>query len=119
MKPIDRSTAEHYTWGAACDGWHLVKRTELSVIAERVPPGGKEVPHIHASSRQFFYILSGCAIIDVGGERVDLCEGQGLEVAPGTPHQFINESDEDVHFMVISQPTTRGDRVDVNMDVPE
>jgi mannose-6-phosphate isomerase-like protein (cupin superfamily) len=113
MQPISRSSAEHYTWGAACDGWHLVKRADLSVIAERVPPGAKEARHFHSASRQFFFILSGEAVIEVGGERVSLGEGQGIEIAPGVPHQFMNEAKEDVHFIVVSHPTTRGDRVDV------
>jgi mannose-6-phosphate isomerase-like protein (cupin superfamily) len=107
---IDLSSAEHYRWGGICDGWHLLKRSDLSIIAERVPPGGKESRHSHERARQFFYILSGCAVMEVDGERVELREGQGLEVAPGTPHQFLNESPAVVHFLVISHPTTRGDR---------
>jgi len=57
MQAIDRSSAEHYHWGNAGDGWHLVKRADMSVISERVPPGASEVRHFHASARQFFYIL--------------------------------------------------------------
>ena len=38
---IDRGTAEHYTWGDGCDGWHLVKGADLSVIQERMPPGAR------------------------------------------------------------------------------
>lgn len=113
MKPIDRSSAEHYIWGDVCDGWHLVKRTDMSVIAERVPPGAKEIRHFHSTARQFFFILSGFAVIETNGERVTLKEGQGLEVAPGISHQFMNESPEDVHFLVVSHPSTRGDRVEV------
>jgi mannose-6-phosphate isomerase-like protein (cupin superfamily) len=113
MQLIDRSSAEHYIWGDVCDGWHLVKRTDMSVIAERVPPGAKETRHFHSSARQFFFILSGRAVIEINGERVTLAEGQGIEVAPGTSHQFINESPEDVHFLVVSHPSTRGDRVEV------
>ena len=109
---IDRSIAEHYVWGGLCDGWHLVKRPELSVIAERVPPGAREARHSHAVSRQFFYILDGAAVIEADGVRVPLSSGQGLEVAPGVPHQFINESANDVHFLVISHPSTRGDRIE-------
>lgn len=112
MKPIDRTCAEHYVWGDVCDGWHLVKRDDLSVIAERVPAGAKEVRHFHAIARQFFFILSGCAVLEINGERISLTEGQGLEVAPGIPHQFMNESSADVHFLVISHPSTRNDRVD-------
>ncbi len=113
MKPIDRSSAEHYIWGDVCDGWHLVKRTDMSVIAERVPSGAREVRHYHSTSRQFFFILSGCAVIEMNGERVELAEGQGIEVAPSTPHQFMNESPADVHFLIISHPSTRGDRINV------
>ncbi len=113
MEPVDRSTAEHYTWGGGCDGWHLVKRGDLSVIAEQVPPGARETRHLHGAARQFFFVLRGAAVIEVDGERVALREGQGLEVAPGLPHQFMNESAEPVHFLVVSQPTSRGDRTEV------
>lgn len=111
---VDRSNAEHYVWGEGCDGWHLLKRLDLSVIAERVPAGASEVRHFHVESRQFFFILNGCAVIEVDGRRNELHAGQGLEIAPGQAHQFRNESDGDVQFLVISQPTSRGDRIDVN-----
>ena len=109
---MDRAGAEHYLWGEGCDGWRLLKRQDLSVIAERVPPGAREARHVHAVSRQFFFILSGRAVIEVDGCVHDVDEGQGLEIAPGQVHQFRNESETDVHFLVISQPTTRGDRRD-------
>ncbi len=113
MQAIDRSSAEHYTWGNGCDGWHLVKRADMSVISERVPAGASEVRHVHASARQFFYILEGCAMMEINGKRIQLSEGQGIEVAPGMPHQFINESSADVRFLVISHPATVGDRIEV------
>jgi mannose-6-phosphate isomerase-like protein (cupin superfamily) len=113
MQAIDRSFAEHYHWGVASDGWHLVKRTDMSVISERVPPGACEVRHYHVSARQFFYILRGDAIMEINGERIQLSEGQGIEVAPSTPHQFANESSADVQFLVISHPATLSDRVEV------
>ena len=112
MSPADRSNAEHYIWGDGCDGWHLLKRQDLSVIAERVPAGAREMRHVHACSRQFFFILSGQATVEVDGCPHALHAGQGLEIVPGQAHQFRNDSDTDVHFLVISQPTTRGDRAD-------
>lgn len=36
-----------------CDGWNLVKRTDMSVIAERVPLGEREVRHFHSTAHQF------------------------------------------------------------------
>lgn len=113
MDPVDRSTAEHYVWGGVCDGWHLVKRGDLSVITERVPPGARETRHLHSVARQFFFILKGRAVLEFNGERVAIAEGQGLEVPPNTPHQFLNDSAEPVDFLVVSHPTTRGDRTDL------
>jgi mannose-6-phosphate isomerase-like protein (cupin superfamily) len=112
LQMIDRSSAEHYVWGEVCDGWRLVDRENLAVIAERVPPGAQETRHFHSKARQFFYILRGCAVIEADGARMPLSEGQGLEIPSNIPHQFLNESNEDVHFLVISQPTTRGDRTE-------
>ena len=54
---ISIENAEHYIWGEISDGWHLVKREDLSIIQERVPAGGAEVMHYHKTARQFFYTL--------------------------------------------------------------
>ncbi len=110
MPTISVGTAEHYTWGGRCDGWHLVKRPELSVIQERMPPGTAEVRHLHRSARQFFYVLRGRAHLEAGGTDHELTAGEGLEVAPGTPHQMSNTSESEVEFIVVSQPHSHGDR---------
>jgi mannose-6-phosphate isomerase-like protein (cupin superfamily) len=108
---ISKHNAEHYVWGGDCDGWHLVKGDQLSVIHERMPPGRVEVRHYHAQSRQFFFVLSGELTLEVQGVKNTIASGQGLEIAPLAPHQALNTSARDVEFLVISQPTTRGDRI--------
>src|SRR5258707_12272645 len=108
--PISINSAEHYTWGDNCDGWHLVRAAELSVIQERVPPGGHETRHRHERSRQFFFVLAGEAVLEVAGQRHLLPAHTRLEVEPGAAHQFRNESDQDVVFLVISQPPSQADR---------
>lgn len=100
-------------WGGACDGWHLLKHPELSVIQERVPAGAGEVRHFHSRARQFFFILHGEAVLELPDGAVVVCAGQGLHVAPGVAHRFVNYSDEDVIFLVVSAPTTDGDRTNV------
>ena len=109
--PVSIENAEHYVWGTNCDGWHLVRTPELSVIQERVPPGGSETRHRHAQARQFFFVLEGEAVLEVAGERHTLPARTGLEIASGTPHQFRNDSPRDVVFLVISQPPGQGDRL--------
>ena len=110
---VDTRTGTHYQWGAASHGWHLLNRPDLSVIQERVPPGDREQRHFHTNSRQFFYVLEGEAVLEVDGSRFELGPGQGLEVSPGTPHQFVNESTGVVTFLVVSSPHSHGDRTDV------
>jgi quercetin dioxygenase-like cupin family protein len=109
--PISRSSAEHYHWGGACDGWHLLRDAQLSVIEERMPPATKEQRHRHAHARQFFYVLAGELTIDVGGTRHRLPARTGLEIAPGVDHEARNESDSDVEFLVVSAPPSHGDRL--------
>lgn len=114
MMPVSVETAEHYIWGEqqgpACDGWHLVRSESLSVIEERMPPGAREERHLHTRSRQFFYVLAGELILEVDGREHGLGAGQGIEVAPGTRHQAMNASREEVRFLVISSPPAQGDR---------
>ena len=111
MEPISAKTAEHYVWGDGCDGWHLVRTDELSVIEERMPPGTAEQRHMHERSRQFFYVLSGELTIELEGEVNLLIPGMGLEVAPRQAHQVMNFSGTNAVFLVVSQPPGRVDRI--------
>lgn len=108
---ISHETAEHYTWGAGCDGWHLVAHDALNVIWERMPPGTAEVQHHHERARQFFFILAGTATFEIESCRETLRPQQGIEVPPGVRHCIRNESQADLEFIVISQPKSHGDRV--------
>lgn len=108
---VSKQNAEHYNWGAKCDGWHLVKQNDFSVIHERMPSGTSEVRHFHNKSRQFFFVLWGTATLEVNGVRHEIGALQGIEVPPGVPHQMMNQSQSDVEFLVVSQPKSHGDRM--------
>ena len=110
IRTISKSTAEHYIWRDSCDGWHLVKNSQLSVIEERMPAGTAEVRHFHHHAQQFFYVLAGKAVMEVDGRAVVLNAGEGIWIPPGTGHQMRNDSGVDVHFLVVSQPPSHGDR---------
>ncbi len=111
MTKVSKDNAEHYVWGNGCDGWHLVKQEELSVIHERMPAATAEIRHYHQRARQFFFVLSGTATLEIDGQREVLHSFEGVEVPPNVPHQMINDSAEDLEFLVISQPKSHGDRV--------
>jgi mannose-6-phosphate isomerase-like protein (cupin superfamily) len=112
---IDTTTAEHYKWGGPnntdCDGWHLVKTAELSVIEELMPPGTSESRHKHGKSRQFFYVLAGELTMEVEHHDFAVTAGKGIEVHPGQAHQAMNRSAGPVRIMVTSQPPSHDDRV--------
>ena len=114
MPAISRNNAEHYFWGGECDGWHLLKSNGLSVIEERVPPGGSEAKHYHQHSHQFFYILSGHATLEIEDRRHVLSPHEGFSVQPRVSHRLLNETPEDLSFLVISAPMSHGDRVTVD-----
>ncbi|BBD97758.1 cupin domain-containing protein [Sphingobium amiense] len=113
---VRREGAEHYVWGGVNDGWHMVKRDDLSVIEERLQPGSSEVRHFHTKARQFFYVLRGELTMEAGGVTQTLTAGQGIEIAPGVPHRAANRSAAPVEILVTSSPKSHGDRVEAPAD---
>ncbi|WP_034334896.1 cupin domain-containing protein [Deinococcus misasensis] len=104
-------SSEHYLWGNACDGWKLLNGANLSVIQERMPAGTQEVAHHHQRAEQFFYVLSGVLTLRLPEGDVELHPQEGLHVPAGKVHIAMNLSGQDVHFLVVSSPSTAGDRV--------
>jgi mannose-6-phosphate isomerase-like protein (cupin superfamily) len=111
MKTIGKQTAEHYTWGDGCDGWHLARTATLSVIEERMPSGTSEARHYHQKANQFFYVLRGMLSIEINQREFQLNAGQGIEIAAGQTHHVHNRSAVDAEFLVISNPPSHGDRI--------
>ncbi|MDP5147516.1 cupin domain-containing protein [Shewanella sp. ULN5] len=112
MKVSTKINSEHYNWGEGCDGWHLVKSPQLSVIQERVPVGLCEVTHYHEKAEQFFFVLSGVATLIVEGKAHSLNPTEGFHVKANTTHQLKNDGDQELVFIVTSTPPSHGDRVE-------
>lgn len=112
---ISKQTAEHYKWGGPhatdCDGWHLVKTPTLSIIEELMPHRTSEARHYHVHARQFFFVLEGELNLEVDHHDFVLHAGEGIEIAPGQPHQATNRSAGSVRVLVTSQPPSHGDRI--------
>lgn len=106
--------APHYVWGSSCDGWRLADEAERSIIHERMPAGTSETEHYHEKAKQFFFMLSGTAAMYVDGERIELHTHEGIAIEPGVAHKMTNETEQDTEFLVISTPTTKGDRIELS-----
>jgi|SRR6185503_2010344 len=105
--------AEHYTWGDQCDGWHLLRTDSLSVIQESMPPGTSEQLHFHQHAQQLFYILSGTAAFEIDGEIKTVNAGKSVHIPKTTRHRISNNGNTDLHFLVISEPKSHDDRVNL------
>ncbi len=108
-----RKNSEHYAWGTSCDGWRLVDTPNLSIIEEEMPPGTEEVLHYHNNSNQFFYMLEGTASFIIDGKECSVKPNEGIYIEVGNPHSIINRSGEKIKFLVVSNPSTRNDRVEI------
>lgn len=113
MSVINKASAPHYQWGRGCDGWILSPSSDLLIIQERMPAQTSEQRHFHSKARQFFFVLQGHLTMELDGEILVVPAMSGIEIAPGKPHQARNDGETDVHFLVVSSPTTRGDRTDI------
>ncbi|MDR3008186.1 MAG: cupin domain-containing protein [Sphingobacterium sp.] len=111
IKNTDNS--EHYIWGENCDGWHLLKSDSLSVIQEKMPPGTKESLHFHSKAQQFFYILKGTATFEVDNQLYVVEENSGFHIQASQKHRIFNRTNQDLEFLVISQPKSHGDRINL------
>ena len=112
-KVKNKFNSPHYTWGGQCDGWRLLDSPTLSVIHERMPPGTQEEKHYHEKAQQFFFILSGEAKFYFEDETVVVSLHNGIHISPGRKHSISNGTSEALEFLVISEPSTRSDRVEV------
>ena len=65
-----------------------------------VKPGGKIAKHQHPWEHEIF-ILKGHGKVGVGGEEVEVREGNFLYIEPNVPHWYENLGDEDWQFICI------------------
>lgn len=113
MGLISTDNAEHYTWGEQCHAWHLLKSDSLSIIQERMPVHTSEGLHFHNYAQQFFYILQGTATFEVEGRQYEVNANSGFHILPQQKHRIFNHGNQVLEFLVISEPKSHGDRVNL------
>lgn len=114
MTVSTKQPLQHYQWGDGCDGWNFVDEPGLSVKQERMPAGTSEAMHYHRNAQQFFFILEGVAHFEVEGETIEVKEQQGLHIPAGKKHRISNRTGNDLSFILSSQPSTAGDRINIS-----
>ena len=109
----NKQNTEHYFWGNKCEGFHLIKKENLSIIQEIMPPSTKEQMHFHNHAEQFFYILSGTATFLIDDDQIEVGKGEGIHILSKIKHQIFNNQSTVLEFLVISQPSTKEDRINI------
>lgn len=105
------SAPSHYIWGDGCDGWNLVQEKQLSVKLEKMPAGSAEVLHYHQVSQQFFFVLKGTACFEIDNQLFTVNAQEGIQIRPGVKHRIVNNGNEELEFLLCSQPATNNDRI--------
>lgn len=113
---ISLQNAAHYNWGNNCDGWFLLKTDAINVIREKMPAGAAEQLHFHERAQQLFYILEGIASFEIEGEIIIVKANESIAISPGRKHSIANKNSDELHFLVISQPNSHGDRINILPD---
>jgi len=100
-----------YSWGDDCYGWTFVDTPALSIKQELMPPDTSEQLHYHEHANQFFFILKGRAKFMIDGVEQILQPNEGIEIKAGQKHKISNNNDDDLEFILYSQPSTNNDRI--------
>jgi mannose-6-phosphate isomerase-like protein (cupin superfamily) len=105
---------EHYKLGIDCEGWVFVESHKLSVKQEKMPSGTSERLHYHQKSTQIFYILEGEATFKIEGNIFKIKSGEGVSIDAGKQHKINNEAEGVLEFILYSNPSTKGDRINID-----
>jgi len=110
---IDIKNLNPYSWGNSFQAWKLVDSAALSVVYEEMPAGQAETLHKHVHVQQLFYILQGSAVFTMGDQEYALEANQSIYVYPGIAHRIRNASNEPVKFLIVSNPHSHYDRIEL------
>lgn len=110
---ISKGNAAQYTWGDNCSSWVLNDTPGLSVKQERMPVGSREQLHYHEHANQFFFVLTGVATFYIEDEMIEVKEQEGISITSNRKHFVVNNTNEPIEFLVISQPSTLNDRINI------
>ena len=88
--------------------------TRLGIHYELQPPGSRSsFPHAESDEDEFVLVLKGKPDVWVDGVLYELEEGDCVAFPAGTgiAHTFLNNSDEDMHLLIVGEASKPGNRL--------
>jgi mannose-6-phosphate isomerase-like protein (cupin superfamily) len=75
---------------------------ETQIIRVVVAPGARSpLEGVGNHQAEYDYIVRGTTVMDIGGERVSLSEGDIVYIPSGVDHVGYNETDEDAEILTV------------------
>lgn len=112
LKPYERSPVGMEGSGARFGAAFGLNR--IGINLEVIPPGNRS-SHPHAESREeeFVYVLQGTPDVWIDGELHQLVPGDavGFPAGTGIAHSFLNNSDADVHILIVGEHQVEGNQL--------
>ena len=111
IKPVSKyQSLKHYKWENDCDGWNLVDNNSYQWSRKKCRQGLQN-KNITEKAQQFFFILKGVAQFEIEDATLQINSGEGLHIEAGKKHRILNAGNEDLEFILCSQPSTINDRI--------
>lgn len=91
----------------------ITDQQALCIKHEIMPPGSSETLHHHEEAQQQFYIIRGRATFKIQSQTIQLQAHEQITIEPPLAHLIQNEGMEDLEFILVSQPSTQNDRIEI------
>jgi quercetin dioxygenase-like cupin family protein len=75
----------------------------ITVLEDVTPPGHGPPLHAHPFE-EWFYILEGSFLFELGGKPFSVAVGDFVHAPSNEPHVFQNTSDKDARMLIIAKP---------------
>ncbi len=69
-----------------------------------VPPGGETQLHQHLKTEELYHFTSGSGLMQIGGERFCVKQGDTVCIPPGTLHAVRNTGSDDLRILCACCP---------------
>jgi uncharacterized cupin superfamily protein len=86
----------------------------IGINLEVIPPGNRSShPHAESLEEEFVYVIEGTPDVWIDGELHPLRPGDavGFPAGTGIAHSFLNNSDADVHLLIVGEHQKPGNRL--------
>lgn len=77
-----------------------------------VPPGGSTRPHLHREVAEFYYVMNGEGVANVGGETARIRGGDAIPIQLNDSHSFENSGTQPLEFLIVGVSRDSNRRVD-------